>query len=183
MASAFILVPRAISIHSPHTRGDRGRAQGGEDSRFQSTPLIRGETGDPTKGVSPTRDFNPLPSYEGRQPQASFPSTDVSFQSTPLIRGETSLSPDRTSDASNFNPLPSYEGRPHGKTPRTAVFSFQSTPLIRGETMTSHASGERMQFQSTPLIRGETGVQRFGTVKAWISIHSPHTRGDGGFAA
>ena len=60
-------VKLAISIHSPHTRGDRGAKSSGNVSViFQSTPLTRGET-----SISSTIISYPL------------------FQSTPLTRGET----------------------------------------------------------------------------------------------
>ena len=101
---------------------------------FQSTPLIRGETGvhrmigvdysisihsphtrgDPPRLMKTLRcwHFNPLPSYEGRQGGAGGyqPPTD-------------------------FNPLPSYEGRPAGYFFCPRQYRFQSTPLIRGETI------------------------------------------------
>ena len=55
-----------ISIHSPHTRGDFSGGAGPPPAAFQSTPLIRGET----------RVDVLFQRYER-------------FQSTPLIRGET----------------------------------------------------------------------------------------------
>ena len=33
-------------------------------------------------------------------------------------------------------------------------------------------------FQSTPLMRGETRTCAFFSASPWISIHSPHARGD-----
>ena len=56
-----------ISIHAPHTRGDRGRVRDhGGPGTFQSTPLIRGVTVHPTWRFAFARHFNPRPSYEGR---------------------------------------------------------------------------------------------------------------------
>ena len=124
----------AISIHSPHTRGDQRRAISSlVRLSFQSTPLMRGETdaGSPLAGFqqisihSPhargdtSRDslrsrrsnFNPLPSHEGRQQ-----------------RGISS------SGNSHFNPLPSHEGRQPRRRCRISSGLFQSTPLTRGET-------------------------------------------------
>ena len=55
---------------------------------------------------------------------------------------------------------------------------FQSTPLMRGETAASPARSAAMPFQSTPLMRGETIHVDQPVADAFISIHSPHTRGD-----
>ena len=55
---------------------------------------------------------------------------------------------------------------------------FQSTPLIRGETINIPAAAACI-FQSTPLIRGETPAIIAQVDSIMISIHSPHTRGDG----
>ena len=146
-----------ISIHSPHTRGDRfGRDWHEVGCRFQSTPLIRGETGG-GRGASPRetisihsphtrgdfspfwrflrqKDFNPLPSYEGRLDRLKDYCESNGFQSTPLIRGETVYCVYNQNDLANFNPLPSYEGRQGVVSP------------------------------APPAVH--------------ISIHSPHTRGD-----
>ena len=44
----IVAVFPVISIHSPHARGDtRYVLKGGRGSLFQSTPLMRGETGLP----------------------------------------------------------------------------------------------------------------------------------------
>ena len=212
-----------ISIHSPHARGD----------------------GAPPEGGSTKRDFNPLPSCEGRQNEDLEMTVEVLFQSTPLMRGETLYSnqcgfvkafqstplmrgetkaalwpirwkiisihsPHARGDGcragrlawagyfnplpscegrrnacritcarcNNFNPLPSCEGR--RRCARTTVRGqlFQSTPLMRGETR-HHAKGAALFFISihSPHARGDKGTNRFGdTIE--ISIHSPHARGD-----
>ena len=171
---------RAISIHSPHARGDpifrihlhisayfnplpscegrpRSKAENGKEDKFQSTPLMRGETG------------------SGSQKAVEY----AQFQSTPLMRGETHYRfPDQFGHAISihsphargdhitraaerqgkqyFNPLPSCEGRPH----------------VHGGPIASRG------FQSTPLMRGETHMPpRYGHMLL-ISIHSPHARGD-----
>ena len=147
----------AISIHSPHTRGDsysgfsaalslnfnplpsyEGRHNCNADrvylSAFQSTPLIRGETGAGLRQFyqsnisihSPhTRGdfFFPFPSYH----------IDI-FQSTPLIRGETKARYMPAVTQAYFNPLPSYEGRLELARTMRRLDRFQSTPLMRGET-------------------------------------------------
>ena len=57
--------------------------------------------------------------------------------------------------------------------------AFQSTPLTRGETTVAPGQREAVLFQSTPLTRGETPAHTEYWRAAAISIHSPHTRGDG----
>ena len=79
--------------------------------KFQSTPLIRGETFSGRSQGQQYSHFNPLPSYEGRPTVAPGQGQAVLFQSTPLVRGETALP----------------------KVPKGGE-SFQSTPLMRGET-------------------------------------------------
>ena len=59
-----------------------------------------------------------------------------------------------------------------------AACGFQSTPLMRGETPISLPSISAFGFQSTPLMRGETTTWRNSSAAKWISIHSPHARGD-----
>ena len=124
-----------ISIHSPHARGDvRGPGRRGTCGKFQSTPLMRGETLI-CAGVQPsTMYFNPLPSCEGRhirrQPIAH--TINISIHSphargdllaadlcttaltisihSPHARGDGHLFADLARQ-SYFNPLPSCEGR------------------------------------------------------------------------
>ena len=102
-----------ISIHSPHARGDssplsqrkgvidfnplpscEGRPAGTIPSlpisKFQSTPLMRGETKRRAESL-------------GKNP----------FQSTPLMRGETTAGRVCPAVFRYFNPLPSCEGRQH----------------------------------------------------------------------
>ena len=83
---------QAISIHSPHARGD----QYNEDVKafnleFQSTPLMRGETTNALKWiVTVTFQSTPLMRGETLVLQLRYDPRNV-FQSTPLMRGETSL--------------------------------------------------------------------------------------------
>ena len=122
-----------ISIHSPHARGDyillffygcpiyfnplpscEGRPTFGNAwkriIKFQSTPLMRGETGTCSLVLNWQGDFNPLPSCEGRH--STFPAVPFmrKFQSTPLMRGET-FRFGCYLNLEDFNPLPSCEGR------------------------------------------------------------------------
>ena len=156
-AEIIKLTTEQISIHSPHTRGDCSFFFcSANQSSFQSTPLIRGETSGFQNKAPPQNHFNPLPSYEGRLALESGEKGKSKFQSTPLIRGETA------------------------EAVRLVLTNlFQSTPLIRGETA-KKARLERLHlsFQSTPLIRGETDADDRRGAQDRISIHSPHTRGD-----
>ena len=101
------------------------------------------------------KNFNTLPSCEGRRRRVVGGVPVIRFQSTPLMRGAT---------------------KQLDKMPYADV--FQSTPLMRGETFalssnvsammisihSPHARGDRPLagrkggriFQSTPLMRGET---------------------------
>ena len=152
-----------ISIHSPHARGDLDVASACYVlTQFQSTPLMRGETADNMEKYiisyisihsphargdalflpSPSceRNFNPLPSCEGRLPRQL------------AVRDIRQY----------FNPLPSCEGRRYTALAMTRLAVFQSTPLMRGETDVASACYVLTQFQSTPLMRGET---RAGNIK------------------
>ena len=123
--------------------------------RFQSTPLMRGETCTRRLNIWWTAYFNPLPSHEGRRSARAATSTRASFQSTSLIRGETlGIDIDK------------------------AVREFQSAPLMRGETASPASSGSPSSISILSLMRGETIVFLFDAFKAFISIHSPHARGD-----
>ena len=179
--SSIINIP-PVSIHSPHARGDmssgftscaqldfnplpscEGRRASGILMRtatpFQSTPLMRGETG--------TR------RAEARKPPE--------FQSTPLMRGETRARSTRRANGSNFNPLPSCAGRRRGGGQATRGDHFNPLPSCEGRPEPApiprrhenisihspHARGDgagvkleyqRDVFQSTPLMRGETAA-------------------------
>ena len=146
-------------------------------ARFQSTPLMRGETlTDDERRVdadisihSPHARGDPLncwqrflikisihsPHARGDRGDTAILSPIRAFQSTPLMRGETTLRRRETT----FSP-------------------FQSTPLMRGETKARRICSRRKRFQSTPLMRGETLTDDERRVDADISIHSPHARGD-----
>ena len=168
-----------ISIHSPHARGDSAERAGGPTTcRFQSTPLMRGETRHKTHAEqviaisihSPhargdkrsrysilyKRYFNPLPSCEGRPIHNPSCHVHDAFQSTPLMRGET-LSPPY------FPPF----------------VVFQSTPLMRGETSTASLRTLNMcHFNPLPSCEGRRNGRVEYSIIDSISIHSPHARGD-----
>ena len=81
----------AISIHSPHARGDTGfRFLHGFGKQFQSTPLMRGETVMPGHLRSEPTLFQSTPLMRGETSSGiRLPATAEKFQSTPLMRGET----------------------------------------------------------------------------------------------
>ena len=147
-----------ISIHSPHTRGDALAVAG-----------LR-ELG---------RNFNPLPSYEGRLLCAVSARLCQHFNPLPSYEGR--LSPIfLASSLLNFNPLPSYEGRRSGlPLPWPAIFISIHSPHTRGDDRGGMTPQADRRFQSTPLIRGETHARQLVAGHRDISIHSPHTRGDG----
>ena len=125
---------------------------------FQSTLLMRGETMRHACGRLTTRISIHSPHARGDHRHRRLVAEQHKFQSTPLTRGETFAFLKR----------------------RLTAIEFQSTPLIRGETL---VDGSRRnlprRFQSTPLIRGETLVIVHQHAHIFISIHSPHARGDG----
>ena len=167
-----------ISIHSPHARGDNssdlqltdssdfnplpsceGRPAGTIPSlpisKFQSTPLMRGETTTGYVDVAKIPISIHSPHARGDVKSFALTATVRVFQSTPLMRGET-----RETKAA------------------TACCRFQSTPLMRGETSSSTNCLCIARFQSTPLMRGETYSDAERNTYCVISIHSPHARGD-----
>ena len=101
---------------------------------FQSTPLIRGATLRRHRCRRRARYFNPRPSYEERQDDATM--TDhallISIHA-PHTRSD-SLNSSLMSAPRYFNPRPSYEERPSHANVNPLPSAFQSTPLIRGAT-------------------------------------------------
>ena len=149
-------------------------------SKFQSTPLMRGET------------FTIIHKRNLRK-----------FQSTPLMRGETSFSrqnsyttqisihsPHARGDfldrviigaASNFNPLPSCEGRRlRGDNEKYRFGDFNPLPSCEGRPRRAETLPRSSSISiHSPHARGD-GVARGRALEAQISIHSPHARGDPG---
>ena len=101
------------------------------------------------------------------------------FQSTPLMRGETCPPCGRLAAAEHFNPLPSCEGRPSLQRIKMKSSKFQSTPLMRGETRGPRKPIYARMYISihSPHARGDDGMEWIAAGKS-ISIHSPHARGD-----
>ena len=89
----IVFSPRALFMLFQSTPLMRGETQGGYENmrlcQFQSTPLMRGETVSTLSPLVVERDFNPLPSCEGRLDMDAIFVKFIQFQSTPLMRGET----------------------------------------------------------------------------------------------
>ena len=129
----------AISIHSPHARGDT---------------LTR--VTDPQSA-----NFNPLPSCEGRHRRTRLSFSSSTFQSTPLTRGETCARREGAyPDAISIH-------SPHTRGDARCVHRlnrrelFQSTPLTRGETqaLQPEPGTGRISIHS-PHTRGDPPVPR-----------------------
>ena len=148
-------------------------------SRFQSTPLIRGETCATTRGTLRRMNFNPLPSHEGRPSITSRAAyiAVISIHSphtrgdarpagrpvlgaisihSPLTRGDH-LPHGEAGIPYNFNPLPSCEGRPVQRILDAFIIGISI---------------------HSPLTRGDASRSDRRACRRPISIHSPHTRGD-----
>ena len=101
------------------------------------------------------------------------------FQSTPLTRGETFNPASISTSGTNFNPLPSHEGRHFMRRKKRRERDFNPLPSHEGRRRILVLADSSSSFQSTPLTRGETPAHTEYWRAAAISIHSPHTRGDG----
>ena len=154
--------PRAISIHSPHARGDSSYYSK-DDGIHYFNPLPSCE-GRPQGGRKPQRtdDFNPLPSCEGRRQRILPRVAATHFNPLPSCEGRRRAGRCRRRAKGNFNPLPSCEGRHAFLVQETFFVPFQSTPLMRGETGYSAGLQPAPRFQSTPLMRGETTANLAG---------------------
>ena len=178
MSGLVVMACSLISIHSPHARGDPLiGAETLKIGQFQSTPLMRGET---SATITASQDmlFQSTPLMRGEtaelvkitacrlisihSPHARGDSTVIYFN---IIRWISIHSPHARGDfqldllysrQTDFNPLPSCEGRRFNIGKLSLDGIFQSTPLMRGET-TLKITIFKCQF---------------------ISIHSPHARGD-----
>ena len=78
----------------------------------------------------------------------------------------------------HFNPLPSCEGRLNSFRRSPQGSDFNPLPSCEGRRKRCKVSCRRLKFQSTPLMRGETFHNHPVNVEQFISIHSPHARGD-----
>ena len=101
-----------ISIHSPHARGDQAGTDDAQRAEFYFNPLpsCEGRQAKPGYLCFKVR-FQSTPLMRGETVALSMGTDPVIFQSTPLMRGETMLRRLQRLLASHFNPLPSCEGR------------------------------------------------------------------------
>ena len=138
---------KAISIHSPHTRGDGGSWSGKSRRRyFNPHPSYEGRRRWPNEAPA-HRNFNPLPSYEGRQTWKI---------SIPLRR--------------YFNPLPSCEGRLalDGVVQTQLAISIRS-PLTRGDSISLQKS-----IRIYVSLHNKTMIHRFSELyKPLFAAQSP----------
>ena len=97
---------------------------------------------------------------------------------SPHARGDASPAPAAPAILRHFNPLPSCEGRQdRGENPAGTVY-FNPLPSCEGRQSLQIILPAHPSFQSTPLMRGETVATSDILLAAFISIHSPHARGD-----
>ena len=95
------------------------------------------------------RNFNPLPSYEGR----------LSTSAMAQARG-------------HFNPLPSHEGRQEREIRDQVAREFQSTPLSRGKTIRTLAIGADTFISiRSPLTRGDS-ISLQKSIRIYVSLHN-----------
>ena len=147
-----------ISIHSPHARGDPVRPSEKQNHKyFNPLPSCEGRRTGKKGYIGGTLNFNPLPSCEGRQirSQKGMQTIKISIHS-PHARGDA-LPFLVIKCKNNFNPLPSCEGRP---VPSAVLCGFHRISIH-----SPHARGDPADAE--PEVIAE------------ISIHSPHARGDG----
>ena len=173
------IVLQIISIHSPHARGDR----------------------QPTSYRQQQQHFNPLPSCEGRPLRYLSRRAGWGFQSTPLMRGETRYS-ERFSVAANisihsphargdFLPIPFFcttlkisIHSPHARGDlstihlATSTMHFNPLPSCEGRLRPRIAHNIIINFNPLPSCEGRRPCCRVYSPLIWISIHSPHARGD-----
>ena len=169
----------AISIHSPHARGDEIKIRMRSSLRISiHSPHARGDIS--CHKLPPYRsNFNPFPSCEGRRFPTSALAKLHKFQSTPLIRGETRV-PVFFLLGKNFNPLPSYEGRRALRSLRASLpTNFNPLPSYEGRRRVAlEMQKEEYISIHSPHTRGDAALDRALLHRRDISIHSPHTRGD-----
>ena len=124
--------------------------------RFQSTPLMRGETIAVLIKYEPATNFNPLPSREGRRPGMSY-SLVYAFISihSPHARGDVE----------------------RAEKPHAFHISIHS-PHARGDLRRSKIRPTSPISIHSPHARGDVRCAPGWCTGYSISIHSPHARGD-----
>ena len=144
-----------ISIHAPHTGGDRTAL--GVDrfiGNFNPRPPHGGRRGS-RPCLEQIRDFNPRPPHGGRLSNSCCFRYVYYFNPRPPHGGRQGAARgDKVPN--NFNPRPPHGGR------------LGDTMQVTAQTV----------FQSTPPTRGATKLEATTLWTVSISIHAPHTGGD-----
>ncbi len=156
----------AISIHSPHARGDRTQVYLGRDAA----------------------DFNPLPSCEGRPSGGMQHGKRLRFQSTPLMRGETLSGIVIAKRRKSFQSTPLMRGETQKRIIAASGGDISiHSPHARGDTLQrvrgetqggALAHAQTTHFNPLPSCEGRLPTRRQREGQNFISIHSPHARGD-----
>ena len=122
-----------ISIHSPHTRGDKHRPEAGSALTISiHSPHTRGDHGAPERGAQKRISIH-SPHTRGDDGSAGTARGRLISIHSPHTRGDPSTH-GVLARGCHFNPLPSHEGRRRILVLADSSSSFQSTPLTRGET-------------------------------------------------
>ena len=150
-----------------------------ESLLFQSTPLMRGETGRLFLSIDGQGNFNPLPSCEGRLKKITGGDQimHISIHS-PHARGDIFVLGGECYQyrISIHSPHARGDMQDYLADREQEIISIHS-PHARGDVIflpTGHSN--RISIHS-PHARGDNGIQGYGR-KINISIHSPHARGD-----
>ena len=190
----------AISIHSPHARGDLC------DSRtvrnlfpFQSTPLMRGETLRKSGTLLLCCISIHSPHARGDMVQHLQKNHVTISIHSPHARGDSANTSIRRLQPISIH-SPHARGDPkavkRGREGKISIHSphargdalrslraslptnFNPLPSCEGRRYNGFGRVKHRPFQSTPLMRGETWITPRRAKKRPISIHSPHARGD-----
>ena len=146
--------------------------------KFQSTPLMRGETSQPTI-------YRQALGISIHSPHAR---GDISAHSIFLHHLISIHSPHARGDGPRkdmriafvyFNPLPSCEGRQGHRLRAVPRLHFNPLPSCEGRRLQlTRYTPHLMISIHSPHARGDRGVGRYDYRHFAISIHSPHARGD-----
>ena len=128
---------------TPLMRGETGVGGGGcaKLKLFQSTPLMRGETHPATITIR-IGIFQSTPLMRGETLFGTWRAKQNGFQSTPLMRGETNFHFDYLSFSRYFNPLPSCEGRRLCSTRWSSSGNFNPLPSCEGRHISRRITTE-----------------------------------------
>ena len=168
-----------ISIHSPHARGDKSQeTRKSACQYFNPLPSYEGRRFSPSPSNSdPKFQSAPLMRGETHRGTACAAGGLISIRS-PLTRGDPDHQPpERRLPAISIHSPHTRGDLPDFCSSRRKTISIHS-PHTRGDAPLSDYLKIAITFQSTPLTRGETSPGSGVLLMDSISIHSPHTRGD-----